>query len=237
MKFMIRASALLCCLLGAAHAALAAEARGTVIDDPRWVVRLPPRMSSQALYPAVLAMGPDGDAHAAADLWSAVGEARGWIIIGWKECRNDLPFEEVVPKADALINEIAQRYPVDRARLIVSGYGGGAMAAHALAFSYPGRFAALVVNTGIIHPSFARQILAYPKAGVAVFLASPADFRYEEMQHDRRFLEQLQWRTEWIEFEGGHKPAPAAAYERAARWIDERLPRDVIPGDKEAANP
>jgi hypothetical protein len=79
--------------------------------------------------------------------------------------------------------------------------------------------------------------LAYPKARLAVFLASPTDFRYQEMRHDRQMLERFEWKTEWIEFEGGHKPAPPAAYEQAARWIDERLPREVIPGENEATNP
>ena len=52
-------------------------------------------------------------------------------------------------------------------------------------------------------------------------LASPSDFRYQEMKRDRTFLEILGWKTKWIEFQGGHRIAPAASYDQAARWLIE----------------
>lgn len=82
-----------------------------------------------------------------------------------------------------------------------------------------------------------------------VFLASPTDFRYKNMQWDRQFLESKGWKTksaycailaqyvlqsqhskidkilptlQWIEFEGGHNFAPESAYEEAAEWIEEK---------------
>ncbi len=211
--------------------------RGTVIDDPRYVVYLPPEMNSGDKYPAVFALGPDANARAAADLWVPVVQSRGWIIVASKECRNDLTFTELMPKLELVIKDVLSKHPIDRTQVLVAGYAGGAMAAHALIFAHPDWFAGLVVNTGMIHPSYTQQIAAYPKGKLAVFLASPTDYRYDEMQNDRQFLENLEWKTEWIDFEGGHMPAPVAAYEQAARWLDQRLPRPVVPRAEGGVSP
>ncbi len=57
-----------------------------------------------------------------------------------------------------------------------------------------------------------------------VFLASPTDFRYNEMKRDRGFLESHGWKTKWIEFTGGHTLAPYEIYEQAAQWLEKNLP-------------
>ena len=93
------------------------------------------------------------------------------------------------------------------------------MGAHAFVRSHPGRVWAIVVNTGMMADGSLTP--DYPPGKLAVFLASPTDFRYTEMQRDRRFLESRQWKVEWIEFEGGHAIAPAATYEQAAQWLEE----------------
>ena len=59
----------------------------------------------------------------------------------------------------------------------------------------------------------------YPRGKIAVFLASPSDFRYSEMKRDLAFLKSLGWKTEWIEFKGGHKAAPPSAYKEAAKRL------------------
>jgi len=74
---------------------------------------------------------------------------------------------------------------------------------------------------GMMHASFFTP--NYPEGKIAVFLASPTDFRYGEMKRDRSFLEQHHWKIDWIEFAGGHRLAPAAAYEQAAGWLEENL--------------
>jgi hypothetical protein len=63
----------------------------------------------------------------------------------------------------------------------------------------------------------------YPRNKIAMFLASPADFRYNQMESDRSFLGSIGWKTKWIEFEGSHRIAPKAAYETAAEWLFEQM--------------
>ncbi len=60
----------------------------------------------------------------------------------------------------------------------------------------------------------------YPRGKLAVFLASPKDFRYREMQEDRALLETVGWQTAWFEFDAGHTYAPPDVYQQAAAWLD-----------------
>jgi hypothetical protein len=99
------------------------------------------------------------------------------------------------------------------------------MGAHAFAFLSPQLISAVVINTGMMHENYSQgaQKYMYPKGKLAVFLASPTDFRYGAMKKDRVFLEELGWKTQWIEFAGGHTFAPQAKYEEAALWLEEEL--------------
>jgi hypothetical protein len=43
------------------------------------------------------------------------------------------------------------------------------------------------------------------------------------MLHDWNFLKEHNWKTKWIEFEGGHRIAPDSAYQQAAQWLEEKF--------------
>jgi predicted esterase len=88
---------------------------------------------------------------------------------------------------------------------------------------YPDLIKAVVINTGMINENYISQKSKYPRNKLAVFIASASDFRYNEMKRDRKFLEDLGWKTKWTEFGGGHMIAPASKYEEAAAWLDENL--------------
>ena len=95
------------------------------------------------------------------------------------------------------------------------------MVSHAVAKFHPHLVSAVVINTGMMEESF--MTADYPSEKLAVFLASPTDFRYKEMQRDRAFLESHRWKTKWIEFPDGHTLAPDNLCEQAAQWLEENL--------------
>ena len=97
------------------------------------------------------------------------------------------------------------------------------MQSHSFSFHYPGLISAIVINTGMMDDYYINRVSSYPKRKIAVFLASPTDFRYNEMKRDRNFLEKLEWKTKWIEFTGGHVLAPDSAYQEAAAWLAEQF--------------
>ena len=95
----------------------------------------------------------------------------------------------------------------------------------------PWLISGVMANTGKMNDwyiSWGKDDLAkcYPAPKFVVFLASPTDFRYQEMHHDRDFLERLGWRTEWMEFKGGHTFAPPELYDLAAQWVAQQWKKD-----------
>ena len=135
-------------------------------------------------------------------------------------------------------------YPVDTSRVILTGMSGGGSFAHAMNFSYPGLADALVINTGMVwgqtipegtfngpdwygDTSSRANNLRIQFSGksrqLIVFLASPTDFRYEEMQRDNDLYgNKLRWGVYWTEFAGGHVMAPPTKYTEAFDWITTR---------------
>ena len=108
-------------------------------------------------------------------------------------------------------------------KLVFAGVSGGGQVSHAFAFGSPSKVAAVVTNCGIIDRGFLNYTEYYPHNKTMLFIASPTDFRYNDMKDDKAYLEALGWKAGWIEFEGGHMLAPAKTYEQAADWLEREL--------------
>jgi predicted esterase len=194
-----------------------------IIDNSSYILYLPSGIDAGRRYPLVVALSPSADAQTMLNTWKYTSERYKWIIFASKEFRNGIDMNKLLARLKADLESVISNYPIDRSKIIATGLSGGGMGSHALAFFYPSLIYAVVINTGMIHEYYSGQSSTYPRGKVAVFLASPTDFRYQEMRRDRDFLVSLGWRVKWIEFEGGHIIAPADAYEQAAAWLNEEF--------------
>jgi poly(3-hydroxybutyrate) depolymerase len=192
-------------------------AAGRIDDHGTYLVYVPESLAQGQKCPLVLALSPGGDAAGALHAWTVVADRHGWLIAASKEFRNGIPFQTVLPQLVAALDSIEHLYPVDLSRVVLTGLSGGAMGSHAFAGFHPDRVRAVVANTGMMEETF--MVANYPRDKLAVFLASPTDFRYQEMKRDRQFLDQHGWSTSWFEFTGGHTLAPAETYLAAADWL------------------
>jgi predicted esterase len=172
-------------------------------------------------YWLLFALSPSGDAPSMILKWRKVADRHTWILAASKESKNGVPFVVGLGIIDSELREVKQRYPVDDGRVIFTGLSGGGMVSHAFAKFYPHLVSAVIINTGMMEQSF--MTADYPDQKLAVFLASPTDFRYKEMHRDLAFLESHKWKTKWIEFPGGHRLAPEEVCEQAAQWLEENL--------------
>lgn len=190
------------------------------VDSSAYIIYIPSGVSEQKKYPLVIALSPNADAHSMIGIWRSVSEKYKWIIFASKEHRNGMDMKKTSDDLANALKSLSGNYPIDKSKVIVTGFSGGAMSSHAFSMFYPRLISAVVINTGMIHEYYAvDKKYPYPTNKIAVFLASPTDFRYNEMKRDRKFLEGLGWKTKWIEFEGGHTVASQAAYDEAAKWL------------------
>ena len=153
-------------------------------------------------------------------VWKPIADQRGWIVAASKRFRNGIEWDVVFSQLNAALDELLRDYPVDSKRVVVMGFSGGAMASHAFAQVAPARVRAVIANCGMIEEEWMRE--PYPRGGLVAFVASPTDFRFGAMQHDRAFLDGKGWTSTWIEFPGGHTLAPTTALDQAAAWLEKQ---------------
>lgn len=193
------------------------------IENSDYIVYVPSHINNHVQHPLVIALSPSGDARQMIDAWKGIAEKFQWIVLSSKKFRNGVPGEKIwgffKDIATAIQNET---FPVriDQKKVIATGLSGGGMGSHMFSFWFPDVIDGVIINTGMMDAEFFYPKKEnYPRGKLVVFLASPTDFRYKEMKRDRDFLESLGWRTEWIEFQGGHILAPQNVYFQAAQWI------------------
>lgn len=195
---------------------------GKLRNEGSYLVYLPDGWEAGKSYPLVFALSPGADAIGMISTWVPVAEKHHWIIAASNEFHNGLPFGPLLQEIEAELKDVEGKFHIDTSKVIFTGFSGGGMGAHAFSKFYPAQVSAVVINTGMMEISF--MTADYPQGKVAVFLASPTDFRYTEMQRDRDFLAGHGWKTKWIEFSGGHTLAPSDVYEQAANWLEANLP-------------
>lgn len=218
------------------------------LDRPASIVYIPSGIEASKTYPIVFAFDPGANAQGLIDSWKPTAESKKWIIDASKLYRNGLAIEYIQntlrPAVRAEMLSVVQAAPADVHRILYTGVSGGASFSHSMNIAYPGWADALIVNVGRVWGedvdsgpnigtvlpqsqwSFdAAQLITLTPAAFSasrkliVFLASPTDFRYRAMQQDATTYAQLGWKVKWIEFAGGHAPAPPEAYGEAFTWL------------------
>lgn len=200
------------------------QEKASIINSFDYILYLPSGLDQNKKYPLVLALSPSADAESMLEAWKDVSEQYKWIILASRQHKNGMEFKQIGSILVNTLRIVILRYPVDSKKIIATGFSGGGMASHYLAMVYPNLVSAVIINTAMISEDYsAGKNYSYPKSKIAVFLASPTDFRYQQMKNDRNFLEDINWETKWIEFSGGHTIAPVAIYQEAAGWLNEQL--------------
>jgi len=197
--------------------------KSQVIDRAQYIIYIPRGINPKKKYPLVIGFSPSANTESIMKTWKYIADKRKCIILASKEFRNGIDMQPIFLKLVPILKWAFLNLPIDTSKVIATGFSGGGMGAHAFSFWYPRLVSAVIVNTGMMHEFFIQRKYMYPRGKLAVFLASPTGFRYEEMKQDKTFLESLNWKIKWIEFEGGHVIAPNSVYDAAVKWLKKHL--------------
>jgi predicted esterase len=195
---------------------------GKIVDEADHLVFVPPGLEIDRKYPLAILLSPGADASSMIQVWKPLAEKYKWILVASKVFRNGVSPDAAFDKIVEFVRENHLNLPFDKTKIIASGFSGGGMGAHMMAFYYRELISGVIPNTGMIDDYFYTHAKDYPKGKLAVFLASPTDFRYQNMQKDQHFLDGLGWKTRFLEFNGGHRMAPVTTYEEAVLWFTEQ---------------
>ena len=94
--------------------------------------------AAQTLPPGVLWLSPQAEFGVDPGFYGFT-----WFHFGRDDDRREGEIAGVIEALDGFIDEAAERYPIDRERMVLLGFSQGGMLAYRLALSQPARFAGL----------------------------------------------------------------------------------------------
>jgi hypothetical protein len=191
------------------------------IKNNHFILYIPQGIESGKKYPLIVGFHPGGNAQAVINQWIPLAEKYKLFVYATLESRNGQNMMSSFPIIKERIeDEVLRKYPIHRKKIIATGISGGGMGSHFMSFMFNDFLSAVIVNTGMMHDYQKQRRSQCARNKLAVMLASPTDFRYDEMVEDEKFLRyKLNWQTKWIEFQGGHVLAPYEVYEQAVEWL------------------
>ncbi|MBU0469581.1 MAG: hypothetical protein KJ736_11065 [Candidatus Omnitrophica bacterium] len=203
------------------------DPKSSIIEEETFIIYVPSKIDLKKKYPLVIALSPNADANSMLNALKSSAEKNKWIVYASKEFKNNVSMTEQLFSLMVNLDWVNTNFPVNESQIIAAGFSGGGMGAHAFAYHYPDTVRGVIVNTGMLHDYYMspRESERYPREKKAVLIASPTDFRYEEMIRDKEFLEGFAWDVKWIEFEGGHKIATDKEWGAAVEWLDNQMNR------------
>lgn len=189
-------------------------------EENEYFLYAPEGLSSERLYPLIVAFSPGGDGKGLIKTWQKHADDHKCVLFASKIIKNGMDIPLYLKRIKKLINErIAPKYPIKTDCIITVGTSGGGMAAHLFSFFHPDVVSGVITSVGYIHENSLKQTESYPQGKICAFLTSPTDFNYKLMKEDVKFLKAHNWNTLWLEFEGGHRTAPETIRDEALAWM------------------
>ena len=186
--------------------------------EQSYALYLPSNYTPERQWPVLFAFDPAARRRVPVDLAKDAAEKYGYIVAGSNNSRNG-PTRPQVEAADAMIQDVTARLPVDTRRMYTTGFSGGARVAVTTALLC-GDCIAGVFAQGAGFPASAP-----PSKDVrfSTFAAvGDADFNYPELFELDQRLEELGLARRLRVFEGPHGWAPAEVWQEAIEWFEVR---------------
>jgi len=215
----------------AAMAALAQE-KGRVVEsvkclaDPSqsYALYIPSQYAPDRSWPVIFAFDPRARGKVPVEIYQAAAEKFGYIVAASNNSRNG-SWAVSMEAAEAMINDVLNRYQVDQKRIYPAGMSGGARVALGVALN--SNLTAGVIASSAGYPdSKPRKTLPFALFGTA----GTEDFNYLEM----RLLDRALTSPHHLAvFEGGHGWLSAALALEAVEFLElqamksGRKPRDA----------
>jgi phospholipase/carboxylesterase len=163
-----------------------------------------------------------------------IGE--GYVGHGWFELSQVRPptAADITRAADqvrAFLDAAAQRYPIDRRKLVAMGFSQGGVLAYELALSDPGRFAGVVALSSWLPADLADAIPAQPGSenfpALVVHGTRDPMIPVERAQESRKRLGERGFSVTYREYEMEHGIGPEALRDLVG-WLETKVLSTIL---------
>lgn len=172
---------------------------------------LPTNYSDSIKFPVIIFFDPHGSGSYPVGLYKSIAEEFGYILMGSNNSKNGLQFDQTNVIASSLVNEAISKFSIDKKRISLAGFSGGAKVALVAASNNPDLCS--VVYCGASIP-FDNINQLPPAAG----FAGQKDLNYTEVMLSAAALEQKKIPHTIIEWKGKHEWSDSVTFEDAFYW-------------------
>lgn len=196
--------------------------------DQPYALYLPRGYSHDRQWPVIFAFDPAGRGALPVNALKDLAEKYGYIIAGSNHARNG-PIQPQIEAADAMIKDVTARFAVDRRRVYLTGFSGGARLALFIATLCRSCVAGVIAHGA----GFPAQTSPAKDANFVYFLAiGDEDFNYAEVPPLRAQLEDAGVTHRIVVYPGPHQWAPKDIWEQALQWLDfQAIHKGSLPKD------
>jgi dienelactone hydrolase len=184
--------------------------------EQTYALYLPSSYSHDKLFPLIAAFDPGARGKTPVEHFKEAAERFGYIVCGSNNSRNG-PWPPTAEAADAMLNDVVTRFPIDDKRVYLTGFSGGARVATKIAVLLSGRVSGVIgCGAGLaagVEPSASVPFVYFGTVG-------SEDFNYTEMKQLDRALEAAGLIHRIHTFEGGHQWAPSELCVQAVEWME-----------------
>jgi pimeloyl-ACP methyl ester carboxylesterase len=184
--------------------------------DQSYALYLPTGYAVTKAWPLIAAFDPAARGSLPLERFKEAAERYGFIVCGSNNSRNG-PWAPTAEAAEAMLNDVTARFPIDDKRIYLTGFSGGARVATRMAIIFAGRVAGVIgcgagFPTGIAPPAS----LTFSYFGAI----GNEDFNYPEMKQLDRDLAAGAAQHRIQTFDGGHAWPPSELCVRAVGWLE-----------------
>lgn len=185
--------------------------------DETYALYLPSSYKPETRWPILYAMDARGNGKEFAELFTAVAEKLGVIVVSSYNTASDGPMEPNVKAMRAMWADTHRRFPVDDTRVYAAGFSGTVRAACMLEGFAPGTFAGIFGASG----GFPFDRPPNKNTSFAFFgTAGNQDFNYYELLDLGTELGKLGLPHRIVVFDGSHQWPPAELAGEGLAWLE-----------------
>jgi predicted esterase len=175
---------------------------------------LPANYSAEKTWPIILLFDSHGDGQFAVDKFREAAEVFGYILAGSNNSRNGISNADQI--AATLLNDVGEKYKIDKKRIYAAGFSGGGRVALSLAVNSPDIAGIITCSAGLanFNPQMASH--KFDIYGIAGW----DDFNYQEVAEIPSMLANSGWGNAIDMFDGGHAWPPTQNIWKALLWVE-----------------
>ena len=196
--------------------------------DEKYVAYLPSNYNEKKSWPILYLLDSHGEALVPVAKYKQLAEKYGYVLIASYNSKNGIDYKLQNAIIFDLLEDSQNRLNIDKSRIYIAGFSGGARVATYFAMNNPGIAGVIGCGAGFVE----LKNPASEKMNYIGFVGTE-DFNYTEFLKIDKSLDSLNFKHQIVYFKGEHAWAPTSYMEEAFMWQmanamkDNKIQKDV----------